>query len=80
MQHVLVALQYEKASRYSISIFCNFTLWMPPILDALGRRPFSHLHILSAAKRSTRKSISPHLHIFSSANCKQKLAGEMMKN
>jgi len=39
MQHVLVALQYEKASRYSISIFCNFTLWMPPILDALGRRP-----------------------------------------
>jgi len=32
MQHVLVAVQYEEASSYSIllkSIFCNFTLWMP---------------------------------------------------
>jgi len=32
MQDVLVALQYERASSYSISIkygFCNFTLWIP---------------------------------------------------
>jgi len=45
MQHVLVALQYEEASNYSILVKCkllNFTLWMLPTLDARGRRPPLH--------------------------------------
>jgi len=35
VQHVLVALQYEEASSYSILIKCNicdFILWIPPWL------------------------------------------------
>jgi len=35
MQYVLVALQYEEASNYSVLIKCNFynfTLWMPGVM------------------------------------------------
>jgi len=39
MQKVLVALQYEEASCYSMFINCNFTVWIPLALDAQGRRP-----------------------------------------
>jgi len=41
MQYVLVALQNEEASSYSILLKCNcctFTLWMTTALDARGRR------------------------------------------
>ena len=42
MQHVLVALQYEEESSYSILIKCNFhnfTHWILPALNARDRRP-----------------------------------------
>ena len=42
MQHVLVDLRYEKAyifDNLTKCDFCNFTLLMPPSLDARGRRP-----------------------------------------
>jgi len=38
----LQMLQYEETSSCNISLkrnFCNFTLWIPPALDARGRRP-----------------------------------------
>ena len=42
MQHVLVDLRYEKAYIFNNFLkfnFCNFTLLMPPTLDARDRRP-----------------------------------------
>ena len=43
MQYVLVDLQYDEASSYSIltPIFLNFILWIPPALDVLGRCLFA---------------------------------------
>ena len=42
MQHVLVDLRYKKAyifNNLTKCSFCNFTLLMPPTLNARGRRP-----------------------------------------
>ena len=39
MQHVLIALQYEKSSSYSIFIFVTSLFGCPPALDARSRRP-----------------------------------------
>jgi len=47
IQYLLVALQYEEASSYSILIkcnFCTFTLCLYPALDAQGRRLCTLLH------------------------------------
>jgi len=44
IQHVLVALQYEKSSSDSIFIFVISLFGCPPALDARGRRPFPPLH------------------------------------
>jgi len=40
MQHVLVALQYEKSSSYNIYIFEISLFGCPPTLDACGRCSF----------------------------------------
>jgi len=44
MQHVLVALQYEKSSSHNIIIFVISLFKCPPALGAQDRRPPSARH------------------------------------
>jgi len=39
MQHVILALKYEKSSTYSILIFVISLFGCPPALDSRGRGP-----------------------------------------
>jgi len=56
MQHVLVALQQEKSSSYSIYIFVISLFGCPPALDARGRRPVRPppLHATDRANGDTK--------------------------
>jgi len=56
MQHVLVTLQCEEASGYSILIkynFCNSTFWMPGVV-ARSPHLFTLLHTMTEMLTNTR--------------------------